>query len=121
MKSSAKKEETKQEVKLQEAFVMWKQKAKSGMEYLKGQDFNKNKLVGFYNTNKKNPKEPDIRIYSVNAEGNQDKEVADLWDRESSKGIRYLTGSTDEKEKIVAFYNKNDNEKQPHIRAYFKE
>lgn len=121
MRSNTKKEEVKQEVKLQEAFALWKNTSKTGTEYLKGKDFNGNTVVGFFNTNKKNPKEPDIRVYSVNAEGQNEKEIASLWDGESTKGTRYLSGSTDEKEKIVAFYNKNENVKQPHIRAYFKE
>lgn len=126
MRNSVKKEETKttekevkQEFTLQEAFVLWKNKAKSGNEYLKGHDLNKNNLVGFFNTNKKNPKEPDIRVYLVNAEGKQEKEVASLWDYTSKNGKQYLSGSTDEKEKIVAWYGKK--EKAPYIRAYFKE
>lgn len=119
MKSTSKQEETKQEVKMQEAFALWKNTSKSGKDYLKGQDFNKNKLVGFFNTNKKNPKEPDVRIYSVNADGNQDKEIASLWDYKSQNGKQYLSGITDEKEKLVAFYG--SKEKAPYIRAYFKE
>lgn len=119
---TAKKEEVKQEVKLTEAFVLWRNKAKSGLDYFKGMDLNKVKLVAFYNSTKKNPKEPDVRVYTVNAEGKQDKEVASLWENVSEKtGNRYLTGSTDEKEKLVAFYGKEEDEKKPYIRAYFKE
>lgn len=118
---TAKKEEVKQEVKLTEAFVLWKNKAKSGLDYFKGMDLNKVKLVAFYNSTKKNPKEPDVRIYTVNAEGKQDKEVASLWENVSKNEKRYLTGSTDEKEKLVAFYGDESDEKKPYIRAYFKE
>ncbi len=126
MRTAVKNEETKtnekevkQEVKLTEAFALWKNKSKAGKDYLSGYDLHKNKLVGFFNTNKKNPKEPDVRVYSVNAEGNQDKEVASLWDYISKNEKRYLTGTTDEKEKLVAFYGKQ--EKAPYIKAYFKE
>ena len=119
---TAKKQEVKQEVKLAEAFVLWKKKAKSGLDYFTGMDLNKERLVAFYNSTKKNPKEPDVRIYTVNDEGKQDKEVASLWENVSeTTGKRYLTGSTDEKEKLVAFYGKEDEEKKPYIRAYFKE
>lgn len=115
------KKEVKQEVKLAEAFVLWKNKSKSGLDYLKGSDLHKNKLVAYFNTNKKNPKEPDIRVYSIDAEGNQDKEVASLWEYISKNEKRYLTGSTDEKEKLVAFYSKEEDDKKPYVRAYFKE
>lgn len=117
---TAKKEEVKQEVKLAEAFALWKNTSKAGTEYLKGYDLHKNKLVGFFNGNKKNPKEPDVRVYSIDAEGNQEKEVASLWENISKNEKKYLTGSTDEKEKLVGFYS-NKDEKTPYIRVYFKE
>ena len=113
------------EFTLEEAFVLWKNKSKAGNDYLKGHTSeacgNQN-IVGFFNTNKKNPKEPDVRIYLIDAEGNQDKEVADLWESISEgKGTRYLTGTTEDKEKLVAFYGQDSQEKRPYIRAYFKE
>lgn len=120
-----KKEETKQEelrkekFNLQEAFVLWKNQSKTGNEYLKGKDLNNQKLVGYFNGTKKNPKEPDVRIYSVDSEGKQDKEVCSLWNYISTTGKSYLTGTTDEKEKIIAFYG--NKEKAPYIKAYFKE
>lgn len=125
------KETTKTETKevvndfnLTEAFVLWKRKAKSGNDYLsgyvrKGDDVTY--LVGYFNSNKKNPKEPDIRVY-VQVDGEQDIECASLWENISeSKNTRYLTGSTNDNEKIVAFYGKQEDEKRPYIRAYYKE
>lgn len=117
------KEVKKGEFDLKESFVLWKEKAKSETDYLKGNILeNSIRLVGFYNTNKKNPKEPDIRIYSLNDEGNQDKEVCDLWETVSKNEKRYLTGSTDDKEKIIAFYTEEQNKEgtRPYIRAYYK-
>lgn len=119
-KEIKKEEEVKQEFKLIEAFAMWKNESKAGTPYLKGIDFKKNKLVGFFNSNKKNPKEPDVRIYEVDADGKQGNEVASLWDNVGKKG-NYLTGMTDEKEKIVGFYNKTEDEKRPYVRVYFRE
>ena len=119
MKTTSKKEEVKQEVILEECFVVWKNTSKTGSEYLKGKDFQGNKVLGYFNTNKKNPKEPDIRIYNVNEEGKTDKEIVSLWEYVSKNEKRYLSGLTDEKEKVVAFYG--SKEKQPYIRAYFKQ
>ena len=124
IKKEQEKEIKKGEFNLKESFVLWKNKSKAGQDYLKGyvQNENKDNLVGFYNTNKKNPKEPDIRIYTINDEGNADKEVCDLWETVSKNENRYLTGSTDDKERIIAFYN-NQNEEgtRPYIRAYYKD
>jgi len=115
------KTKTEEKKKLEEAFALWKQTSKNGLDYLSGNDDKKNRFVAFYNTNKKNPKEPDIRVYNVDAEGNQGQEVADLWEAISKGEKRYLTGSTMDKEKLIAFYNEEANEKQPYIRAYYKE
>ena len=117
------KEIKKGEFDLKESFVLWKEKAKSGTDYLKGNILeNSTRLVGYFNTNKKNPKEPDIRIYNINDEGNQDKEVCDLWETVSKNEKRYLTGNTDDNEKIIAFYNNEQNKEgtRPYIRAYYK-
>ena len=114
------------EFKLQEAFVLWKNKSKSGNDYLKGstptdKDGKKTGLIAYFNSNKKNPKEPDIRVYSL-VDGEQDIEVASLWESVSEgKGTRYLTGTTNDKEKLVAFYGKENQEMRPYIRAYYKE
>lgn len=127
------KETTKTETKevvneftLKEAFVLWKKKAKSGNDYLNGflvdESGNKVFLNGFFNTNKKNPKEPDIRVVTSVNEGEESVEVASLWDNVSEvKGTRYLTGTTNDKEKLVAFYGKDHQEARPYIRTYYKE
>lgn len=117
--------EVKQEFNLKEAFVLWKKESKAGNDYLNGflVDENGNKvfLNGFFNTNKKNPKEPDIRVVTSVAEGEESIEVASLWENVSEgKGTRYLTGSTNDKEKLVGFYGK-EVESRPYIRAYYKE
>lgn len=119
------KEETK-ETKMEEAFVLWKNKAKSGEDYLSGNTVDavkdaEIKLVAYFNSRKKNPKEPDVRVYTLDTEGKQDKEVCSLWENVSKNEKRYLTGTTDDKEKIIAFYNNSDNEKRPYIRAYYKQ
>ena len=129
MKKTIEKEVNKEsEVKeftLEQAFVLWRNESKNGKFYLKGKDLHDNKIVGFFNTNKKNPKEPDIRVceVSIDDQGKETtgNEICSLWDNESKNGNRYLTGTTDEKEKIVAFYGKEHEEARPYIRAYFKD
>lgn len=117
--------EVKKEFNLDEAFVLWKNESKSGKSYLRGKDLHDNKLVGFFNTKKKNPKEPDVRVceVEVDSEGKETtgKEVCSLWEKQSKNETRYLTGVTDENEYIVAFYGKEHQEMRPYIRAYFQE
>lgn len=112
----------KKEVELTEAFALWLHTSKNGNEYLSGssdESIGNARLVGYFNTMKKNPKEPDIRIYTLDPEGHQDKEVADLWENESKNKTRYLSGTSDEKEKLVGFYGDKKEEKRPYIRVYF--
>ena len=122
MKTSNTKEIKKGANELTEAFALWLHKSKADNEYLSGLTTAENgdvRLVGYFNTKKKNPKEPDIRVYSLNYEGNQDLEVADLWENISKQETRYLSGTTNDKEKLVGFYGDKKEEKRPYIRVYF--
>ena len=107
---------------LTEAFVLWEKTSKAGRKYLSGktsEELDFLELVGYYNTNKKNPKEPDIRIYVSDEDGEQ--EVCSLWENISKNETRYLTGTTNENEKIIAFYNNvEEYPNRPYIRAYYK-
>lgn len=123
MRTTKEKQETKEvEFNLNESFVLWRNESKTGVKYLKGFTPNKETgLIAYFNSNKKNPKEPDIRVYSL-VEGKQDIEVASLWENVSeNKGTRYLTGSTNDNEKLVAFYGKEHEEARPYLRAYYKQ
>ena len=119
-----KKKVEREETKLTEAFALWVHDSKTGTKYLSGilnDKLGSGKVVGFYNSNKKNPKEPDIRVYSIDSEGNQDKEIADLWDSLSKNENEYLTGISDEKERLIGFYgNGGKSGKEPFIKVYFK-
>lgn len=101
---------------LKEAFVLWKQTSKEGKPYFTGKDGNGNKVTGFYNTNKKNPKEPDLRLIDV-----KDEEYASLWCNLSKNDKKYLNGSLKAGEKLVGFFVKEENEKRPFIKVYFRE
>ena len=126
VKETTKTETKEVKVELKEAFVLWKKTGKSGVDYLDGytvdENGNKTFLKGFFNTKKENPKQPDIRVITSVNEGEQSVEVASLWSNVSeSKGTKYLTGSTNDKEKLVAFYGKENQEARPYIKAYYKE
>lgn len=116
-----KKTEEKKKFDLEEAFVLWLNKSKEGKEYLTGKDLNDSKLIGFFNENKSNEKQPDIELYQVNKDGKKGDKVVSLWENESKEGKVYLTGVTNENEKLVAFYGDKKEEKRPYIKGYFKE
>ena len=113
--------ETKKEIKMEQAFALWKQTSKAGNEYFTGSD-GKTKLVAFYNGKKKNPKEQDLRVYAMDKDGKaEEKELVSLWCNVSKSGKKYLTGKLEEK-RLVGFINENPkNEKQPYVSVYFSE
>lgn len=112
--------ETKKE--LESAFSLWENVGKNKKEYLTGIDCNDHKLLGFYNTDKRNEKEPDIKVYELNDKNEIGVNVASLWKNESKdKQVKYLSGVTSDNEKIVAFYNDDTSNNKPLIRAYFKD
>ena len=112
--------EEKKEFDLKEAFVLWKNVAKSGKEYLAGfvNNEEKTKLKGFFNTDKRNPKEPDIRVYT---EVNEKLvEVASLWTNIDKNEKKYVTGTTDEHEKLVGWFGLENQEARPFVRVYYE-
>lgn len=116
-------EKVEEKKKQEEAFALWKKQGPNG-EYYIGKDLHNTYLIAFVNTDKKNPNEPDIRVYEQTEKGSKEKkkEVCTLWVNVSKKETKYLSGSTSEKEKIVAYFNEDEkDEKRPYIRAYFKD
>ena len=111
--------EEKEKFDLQECFTLWLHKSKNGVKYLTGNDLNKNKLVGFFNQ-KKADKQPSVRIYDLKEDGSTGEEIITLWEYKSQQGNDYLSGTTNEKENIIAFYGDEHQEKKPYIRGYFK-
>lgn len=116
----------------EEIAVLWRNTSKDGKtSYFKGftgerlPDPNHLSLVGFYNSKKSNPKEPDLRISVDNKEGNIP--FASLWVKESKGGNRYLTGKLDEAFTpagsdgyIIAFINSNPESKAPYLKIYLQ-
>lgn len=114
------KTEEKEKFDLQECFTLWKNTSKEGNVYLTGYDYNKNRIIGFYNK-KLNDKQPTIRVYGVDEEGKTtQEEIITLWDTTfKTSGKAGLSGYTNEKEGIIAFYGDEKNTKRPYIRGYF--
>ena len=113
------------EFNLKEVFVLWKQVSKSGIKYLSGTTNEELgfRVVAYYNTEKKNPKEPDIRVYETDSEGKlTQNEVAALWEDISKNEKRYLTGMDNEKVKLIGFYSDlSKHPDAPYIRVYYKD
>lgn len=126
MKVSVKTEEKQERKELREVFVLWKNTAKSGLEYLSGNagkdmgDLAGVSVSAFFNTKKENPKQPDIQVY-IKGEDGKNVEVAALWERITKNDKRIVTGLTNEKEALVGFYGKEDNDKAPYIKVYFQD
>ena len=110
----------KKEFTLEQVFAMWKKTGKSGKTYFSGK-LGEEWLTGFYNTNKKNPKEPDIRVY-INMEGEEEnKEFVSLWCNVTKAGKKILNGKFEGKE-LIGFINEKASKenKQPYVSVYLK-
>lgn len=104
----------------EQAFAMWRKKSKNDKYYFTGKSSDSN-LVAFYNGMKKNPKEPDLRVYKVDEDGKMtDKVLTSLWCNTSKNGTKYLTGKLNGK-RIVGFFYKGENEKAPYFTCYYSE
>ena len=114
------KENKKEKFDLDECFTLWLNTSKEGNKYLTGYDFNKNRIIGFFNK-KKNEKQPAVRIYGIDDEGKTTKEeIITLWDTTfKTSGKSGLSGYTNEKEGIIAFFGDESDTNHPYIRGYF--
>lgn len=123
MRTTKKKEETKEVKKseLQECVVLWLRESKAGKQYLAGHDFNNNNVLAYFNETT-NEKQPFIRVFALDENNKKSDEIITLWRATSLKGENYLSGYTDEQEKVIGFYTNNkENEKLPYVRIYFKD
>ena len=118
-KTETKKEE-KEKFDLKECASLWLNTSKEGNVYYSGYDFNKNIVIGF-NNKKTSDNQPSIRVYGVDDEGKTTKEeIITLWDTTfKTSGKAGLSGYTNEKEGLIAFYGDEKDPKRPYIRGYF--
>lgn len=113
----------KKEFTLKPVFVLWKKKSKDGKKsYFTGScDDRECYLTAFYNTQKQNPKEPDIRVYERDKDGNLSKDVfVSLWCNVTKNGKKILSGKIDGK-RVIGFINQNAKEKQPYVSVYWSD
>ena len=111
----------------QQVFALWAQKSKNGLKYFTGThtDGGKEcKVIAFYNQDKKNPKEPDLRIYEQikkDERWQRGEEITGLWCNFSEKSKKkYLTGKLN-KVRLIGFINDSENPKAPKISVYVSE
>ena len=105
-----------------QVFALWKRMSKEGKTYFTGK-YEEAEVRAFYNSKKQNPKEPDMRIYVLDANKNLSKdELSSLWCNVSKSGKKYLTGKLNGK-RVVGFINVNATaeNKQPYISLYWSE
>lgn len=120
VKNETKEENKKEKFDLKECFTLWLNTSKEGNKYLTGYDFNNNRIIGFYNR-KQTDKQPSIRIFGVDEEGKTtQEEIITLWDTTfKTSGKAGLSGYTNEKESLIAFYGDESDSKRPYIKGYF--
>lgn len=109
--------------KMEQVCALWKKQSKDGKKvYFSGKvEATGEFLTGFYNTNKKNMKEPDLRVYLRDDSGNLSKETfIDLWCNPTKNGKKVLSGKLNGK-RIVGFINEKASEKQPYISVYYSD
>ncbi len=107
--------------RLDQVFALWKRKSKDGKStYFTGKLGDTN-VTAFYVTNKKNLKEPDMRVYTRDQDGKLSKEpVVSLWCNATKNGKKILSGKIDGK-RVVGFINSTATEKQPYISVYWSD
>ena len=107
---------------LKEAFALW-ERQKGDIVYYTGKTSGEDSIgiVAFISTTKKNPNQPDVRVYEQAEKGEEKKELAVLWFNQSKAGKPYYSGFTNDKEKIIGFLNQDTQEgKYPALRVYYK-
>ena len=117
MSNTATTNNTKKTQRKEQVFALWKAKTTKGRTYLTGKTTDGSRLVGFFNTNKKNPNEPDARIYLSK---DMKEEYCSLWSNVSDKGNKYLSGKVDGK-RVIGFINDKPENKRPYVSVYYSE
>lgn len=122
-KTAKKETAEKKEFTLERMFTMWIYKSKKGNKYLSGKTNEGVQLKGFFNSKKENPKEPDIKIYIVNDNGDLSKdEFVSLWCNTTEAGKKYVSGKVDG-ERVVGFFNSKAeiNGIIPYLNVYYSD
>lgn len=111
------KEVKKEESLLKECLALWLHKSKEGKKFLSGKTYTDDKVIAFF-VNGKTENLPKVRVFALDDEGKATDEIVTLWEYEG-KSAKYLSGKTNENEKVVGFYGEENKEARPYIRVYF--
>lgn len=107
--------------KMTPVFALWKKTDKNGKPYFSGKTENGTFLTAFLNGEKKNPKEPDVRVYIQDQNHNLSKdEYVSLWCNVSKSKRKYLSGKIGDK-RVVGFINDKNEGNRPYISVYWSE
>lgn len=114
----------KKEFNLEQVFTLWINKGKkSGKTYLSGSGENGIKVIGLFNKEKQNPKQPDITLYKKDESGKREKDsICSLWVNASESGKKYAAGKYEGK-RVVGFFNSNASVDGviPYLNVYFSD
>lgn len=112
-------EKTKQtNTKMEAVCSLWKNESVDEKTGKKKTWFSGKGLVGFYNTFKKNPKEPDLKVYYK--KGHELGELhLSMWVHTSKAGKKFLSGKLDNNKKVIAFINENTEGNKPYLNVYY--
>lgn len=107
---------------LKEVCALWKREAGKMTYYTGALKEDGQHLVAFYNLDKKNPKEPDLRVYKQVKKGEKlQGEIISLWVQLSKdKTKKYLTGLDNANQRLVGFINENPSKLAPCITVYLQ-
>lgn len=106
---------------LEEVFALWKRTSEKGKEYFTGKGMDYPNIVAFYNKDKQNPKEPDLRVYNVDQDGKiAKKPFVSLWVNVSKNKKKYLSGKLNDR-KVIGFIRDKAEEKRPYVNVYYSD
>lgn len=99
--------------------ILWKKKSKDGKKTFLDSKF----FIGFYNTKKENPNQPDLEIYKKHVDGSTGLKYASIWCKTNEKGAKWLSGQLEgnskEKVYLTGFLKKEtESEKSPDVKIY---
>lgn len=95
--------------------VLWKTQGEKG-GYFTGVDHDNLRVIGFYNKKKKNPNEPDLRVYKMDVSV-IGLEFLSLWHNPAKDNHKaYMSGKiSGTNTKVVGFINDEEGSKRPYI------
>lgn len=113
---------TTQTQQLKEVCALWKREGGKTSYYTGVLKEDEKHIVAFYNLDKKNPKEPDLRVYQQVKKGEKlQGEIMSLWVQlTKNKDKKYLTGVDNANRRLVGFINENPSKLAPTIAIYLQ-